>query len=340
MGVGIGDIIPKKEKEIESFKGRKIAIDAYNTLYQFLSIIRQRNGEPLKDSKGRVTSHLSGLLYRTGKLIENDIKPVYVFDGEPPDLKKGELEQRKEKREEAREKFKKALKKGKKKEAMKQAQKSTKLEKDMVESAKKLLEAMNIPQVQAPGEGEAQAAYICKKGDAWAASSQDYDSLLYGTPKLIRNLTITGKRKIPNKNKYKEIKPELIDLEKTLKKLEINQEQLIEIGILTGTDYNKGIKGIGPKTALKKIKEGKNLEEIYKKEEKEPETDLEKLKKLFKEPKTTDDYELKWREPDQEKITELLVEEHDFSKERVQRVIKKLQQKLNEETTQTHLEKF
>jgi len=340
MGVGIGKIIPKEEKTLKSFKGRKIAIDAYNTLYQFLSIIRQRNGEPLKDSQGRITSHLSGLLYRTGKLIENDIKPVYVFDGEPPELKKGELEQRKEKREEARKKFKKALKKGKKKEAMKQAQKSTKLEENMVKSAKQLLKAMKIPQVQAPGEGEAQAAYICKKGHVWGASSQDYDSLLYGTPKLIRNLTITGKRKIPNKDKYKEIKPELINLEKTLEELEINQEQLIEIGILTGTDYNKGIKGIGPKTALKRIKKGKKLEEIYEKEEKEPETDLNKLKQLFKEPRTTNDYELKWEKPDPEKIIELLVEEHDFSENRVQRVIKKLQQKLNEETTQTHLEKF
>ncbi len=340
MGVGIGDIVPKEEKEIKSFKGRKISIDAYNTLYQFLSIIRQRNGKPLKDSQGRITSHLSGLLYRTGKLIEKDIKPVYVFDGEPPKPKEKEINEREKKREEARKKYEEALKKGKKKEARKHAQGSVKLKKEMVDSAKKLLEAMNIPIVQAPGEGEAQASYICKKGDVWASSSQDYDSLIYGTPILVRNLTITGKRKIPNKDKYKEIKPEQIKLKETLQELGIDQEKLIEIAIMTGTDYNKGIKGIGPKKALKKVKKGKKAEQAYEEKNQEPEIDLDKIRKIFKEPKITDKYKLEWGEPNKKEIEELLVEKHDFSKERVEKVVEKINKKMKEETQQTHLEKF
>ncbi|MFW5902367.1 MAG: flap endonuclease-1 [archaeon] len=340
MGVGIGEIIPKEERELNSLKGRKISIDTYNILYQFLSTIRQRNGELLKDSKGRTTSHLAGLLYRTGKLIENDIKPVYVFDGKPLGIKERELEERSKKRKEAKKKYEKALKEGKEKEARKQAQRSTKLEKEMIENSKKLLKSMNIPIVQAPGEGEAQASYMCKKGDVWASSSQDYDSLLYETPRLIRNLTITGKRKVPNKNKYVEVKIQEINLEKTLKKLEINQDQLIEIGILIGTDYNEGVKGIGPKTALKEVKKGRKAEEIYKENEQEPKIDPEKIRKIFKEPKVTDNYKLKWEKPDGEKMKQILIEEHDFSEKRVEKVIKKMEEKMSEETTQTHLGKF
>lgn len=340
MGVGIGDIIPKEEREIENLKGRKIAIDAYNTLYQFLSTIRQRDGTPLKDSKGRTTSHLTGLLYRTSKLIENDIKPIYVFDGKPPELKRKEIDGRNKRRQKAKEKYEEALKKGREKEARKHAQRSVKLEREMVENSKNLLKAMKIPIIQSPGEGEAQAAHICKKGDVWASSSQDYDSLLYGAPKLIRNLTITGKRKVPNKNKYVEIKIQEIELKKALKKIDINQDQLIEIGILIGTDYNEGIKGIGPKTALKEVKKGKKAEEVYKENEKEPEVNIDEIRKIFKEPKVTDDYEIKWGRPNKEEMKKILIEEHDFSRKRVEKVIDKIEKKMSEETTQTHLGNF
>lgn len=337
MGVGIGDIIPKKEKEIEHFKGRKIAIDAYNTLYQFLSIIRQRDGTPLMDSKGRITSHLSGILYRTGKLVKNGVKPVYVFDGEPPKLKKGTIDERKKNRREAREKFKKAMKEGKGKEARKYAQQSVKLTGEILKTTKDILNAMGIPHVQAPGEGEAQAAYICKKGRVWAASSQDYDALLYGSPTLVRNLTITGKRKLPGKNQYVTIKPEEIKLEEVFKELKIDQKGLIEIGLMVGTDYNKGIDGVGPKTALKKAKKGIKAEEVYREKNQEPEVDLEKLRDLFKNPQLTDDYKLKWRKPDQDKMKEILVEKHDFSQDRVVKVAKEMEKVLSERTTQMHL---
>lgn len=240
MGVPIGDLVPRKEIDLENLYGKKIAIDALNAIYQFLSTIRQRDGTPLMDSKGRITSHLSGLFYRTINLMEAGIKPAYVFDGKPPEFKRKELEKRREAREEAELKWKEALAKGNLEEARKYAQRATKVNEMLIEDAKKLLQLMGIPIIQAPSEGEAQAAYMASKGDVYASASQDYDSLLFGAPRLIRNLTITGKRKMPGKDVYVEIKPELVVLDEVLKELKITREKLIELAILVGTDYNPG----------------------------------------------------------------------------------------------------
>lgn len=340
MGVQLGEIVPKEKIKLENLDGRKIAIDAFNSLFQFLSIIRQPDGTPLMDSKGRVTSHLTGLLYRTGKLIEVGIKPVYVFDGEPPRLKKEVVMGRHEMRKEAKEKWKEALKRGEKEKAKRYAQQASALSDEMIEDSKKLLEAMGVPVVQAPGEGEAQAAYINEKNEVWSSASQDYDSLLFGSPRLIRNLTITGKRKLPRKNVYVTVETELIELKKVLEDLGVSKEQLVEIGILVGTDFNAGIKGVGPKTALSLVKEGKSLEEIYKEHDTEPEVDLDELRKVFLKPDITDRYKLKWEAPDRDKILNLLVKEHDFSQDRVEKVIEKLEKKAVEESTQSRLEKW
>src|SRR3989344_9396763 len=212
MGVDLGDLIQKQEIELEDLRGRKIAIDALNAIYQFLSIIRQPDGTPLMDSHGNITSHLSGIFYRTTRLMEMGILPCYVFDGEPPKLKAQTVAERKEIRKEAEEKWKEAQKKGDLIEARKYAQAASKVTEPMLEESKKLLTAMGIPVVQAPSEGEAQAAFMCQQGDFYAAGSQDFDSLLFGAPRVLRNITITGKRKIPRKNVYIEVKPEMIDL--------------------------------------------------------------------------------------------------------------------------------
>jgi flap endonuclease-1 len=186
---------------------------------------------------------------------------------------------------------------------------------------------MGIPIVQAPSEGEMQAAYIAKKGDAYASASQDYDSLLVGSPRLIRNLNISGKRKLPNKEVYVEIKPELIELEEVLRSLGITREQLIIIGILVGTDYNpEGIEGIGPKKALKLVKEKKNLKEILKEVEWKFDVKAEDIYNFFLNPPVTDDYKLEWKHPNEEGIIKFMVEEHDFSEERVKNGIEKLKQ--------------
>ena len=328
MGVNLKELIPKESRktvDLIELRGKTVSIDGYNALYQFLTAIRQPDGTPLMDSKGRITSHLSGLFYRTINLMEHGIKPVYVFDGKPPEIKAAEIARRKKVKEEAIKKYEEALAKGDLEAAKRYAQMASKLTEDMVEDAKKLLTAMGIPWVQAPAEGEAQAAYMAAKGDVWAAGSQDYDSLLFGAPRLIRNLTITGKRKLPRKDVYIEIKPEIILLDSVLEKLKISREQLIDIGILLGTDYNpEGVKGIGPKTALRLIKTYGSLEKAIKVIKAEFPVDPLEIKKYFLNPPKTETYTIKWNEPDEKAVIEILVYEHDFSETRVKNALQRL----------------
>ncbi len=324
MGVDLGDILIRHEIKFSELKNRVVAIDAYNTLYQFLSIIRQPDGTPLMDSRGRITSYLSGLLYRTANYMEEGIKPVYVFDGRPPDLKMRTLDERMRIRRAAREEWEKAMMEGDEERARMKAQQATFLSRDMVAEAKKLLDLMGVPWVQAPSEGEAQASYMASRGDAHASASQDYDSLLFGAPRLIRNMAITGRRKLPRKRVYVEVRPELIDLGENLRALGVSREQLVDMGILVGTDYNPGIKGIGPKTALKLIKKHGTLERVMEARR----IDIphyEEIREIFLSPPVTDDYVLEWKDADAQGIIDFMCGEHDFSEERVRSAIEKMQ---------------
>ena len=337
MGVQLGALLSPAKISLEEFSGRSIAFDGNNILYQFLAIIRGRRGEPLYDSSGRITSHLSGLIYRNSNFVEAGVKVVYVFDGKPPALKGEEIERRRRSRREARVEYKKALERGEVEEARKYAQRAASLTDIMVGDAKKLLTVMGIPWVQAPSEGEAQTAYMSQKGDVWASASQDFDSLLFGAPRLVRNLSITGRRKLPNKKVYIKIEPELIELERMLRELGITREQLIDIGILVGTDFNpKGVKGVGPKTALRLIKKHGSLERAlpHLKDAAFP-YPIERIREIFLNPPVTDEYRLEWRPPDNEGILEFLCEEHSFNRERVGKAIEKLWRgvKKREETT-------
>jgi flap endonuclease-1 len=330
LGVDLKDLIPSdvivQIQDLRVLRGKVIAIDAYNALYQFLAAIRQPDGTPLMDSQGRITSHLSGLFYRTINLVENGIKPVYVFDGKPPELKAREIEKRKAIKEEASKKYEEAIKAGDLEAARRYAAMASKLTDSMVEDAKRLLSTMGIPWVQAPAEGEAQAAYMARVGDAYATASQDYDSLLFGSPRLIRNLTISGKRKLPKKEEYVEIFPEIIELDKLLMKLGLTREALIDIGILVGTDYNPdGFEGIGPKRAYQLIKAYGSIERIPKAILKSPvEVDIAFIKQYFLNPPITKNYKLDWNEPDAKQVIEILVKEHDFSEDRVKNALERL----------------
>ncbi|CAD7767827.1 Flap endonuclease 1 [Candidatus Methanoperedenaceae archaeon GB37] len=323
MGVDIGDLFEKERVELSDLRGRVIVVDAYNTLYQFLSIIRQRDGTPLKDRSGRVTSHLSGLLYRSTSLIEAGIRLVFVFDGTPPSFKAETIRERLQNRITAMEKWEEALATGSD-DVMIYAQATGHLDASMVEESAMLLEYMGIPVVQAPSEGEAQAAYMVREGDAYAVASQDYDSLLFGAPLVVRNLTVTGRRKLPRKNVYVSVEPELLNLEENLERLNLTREQLIDIALLVGTDYNEGIKKIGPKKALKLIQTHKDIN-IALKEINESIPDLDSIKKFFQNPPTTKDYTIKHKRPEKDKIIELLCEKHDFSHERVSKAIERLE---------------
>lgn len=256
MGVQIKDILEFDEIDLNSLSNKKVAIDSFNMLFQFLASIRQPDGNPLMDSKGEVTSHLKGLFNRCVYFKKNNVKPVFVFDGKAPDLKDKERENRKKKRIEADQKYKEAVEMGLMEDARKYAQGVNKLDDRMVEESKKLIRYFGFPVVDAPSEGEAQAAFLVDKGVVFASASQDFDSLLFGAKYLIRNVSVSARRKIAGTSNYKDVPIEFYDLDKNLEKLNITREELIIVAILCGTDFNPGgIKGIGPKKAIKLVKE-------------------------------------------------------------------------------------
>lgn len=328
MGVALRDILAeyKSTVEWESLAG-VAAIDAHNALYQFLSIIRQPDGTPLMDREGRVTSHLSGLFFRTVNFIEKGIRPVFIFDGTPPDFKTATIEQRREARRAAGEKWQEALEAGDIEEAYKQARSSSRVDEAVIGSAKSLLGLMGIPVVDAPSEGEAQAAFMAARGDVSYPVSQDYDSLLFGAPSLVRNLTVSGRRKF--RNRTLTVRPERIVLNEVLDGLGISRQQLVEIGILIGTDFNEGIRGVGARTALKLVQQDAFAATV---EEKMAGFDPGPIREFFLNPPVTDSYALEWRPPDTEGILELLCEGYDFSPERVSGSLEKIAGKSGQKT--------
>jgi len=342
LGVNLRDLVPKAVVRLEDLSGKSIAIDAYNALYQFLAIIRQPDGTPLKDSSGRITSHLSGLLYRTSNLVEMGIKPIYVFDGTPPALKEVEIKRRMKAKEEALIRYEQALREGKIEEARVYAQATSRLKDYMAEDSKKLLNLMGIPWVQAPSEGEAQAAHLVKRENADYCASQDYDSLLFGAPRLVRNVTISGRRKLPGKNVFVEVIPEVVELENVLRDCGVTYEQLIDVGILIGTDFNpEGIKGLGPKTALKLVKEHGNLENAlpHLKNAEFP-VEPRRIREIFLSPNVTDKYKIEWLEPDVEGVVNFICGERDFSEDRVRKALEKMQKGITKLKGKTTLEKW
>jgi len=317
MGTNLRDILVISEIEMSGLAGKKVAVDAHNAIMQFLSTIRLPDGQPLKDSRGNITSHLSGLFYRNLNLLRAGIKPVYVFDGLEKPFKERVIAQRIERRRIAEVKYKEAVDAGEVERASSFASQTARLTSEIIEESKQLLEAMGIPWIQAPSEGEAQCAFLCKNKDVYAAVSQDFDTILFGSPLLIRNLNVTGKRKLPKQQVYVTIKPEMIDLKENLNSLDLTQEQLITIGLLVGTDYNPGIKGIGPKKAIALVKETKTLKKTLEQVKWDYEIPAESILQLFLKPNVTEHYKLSWGEINKDKIIDIMSNKHDFSLERI-----------------------
>jgi len=325
VGVGLTPIIEKRLVDLDAFRGRTIAVDGNLELYQFLSVIRLRDGSPLRDTQGRVTSHLSGLMFRSTRLIADfGIRLVFVFDGVPPSLKAREIEKRRAAREKASQDYERALQGGDYGTAWSKAVMSSRLTREMVAEAKTLLDHLGIPHVQAPSEGEAQAAALARNGLAWAAGSKDYDSLLFGAPRLVRYLTISGTEWLPKQGRARRLVPEIIELEPWLAGLGLTRYQLIDAAILIGTDFYEGIKGIGPKKAVKLVRDVGSLDEAPAEIRAQLPENVDEIRAFFRDPPVDANPRIEHGALDPEAVTRFLVDERGFTAERVRVALERL----------------
>ena len=338
MGVNLDPVLVKHKTAIKDFSGNLVSVDAYNMLYQFLSGIRQQDGTPLMDLSGNITSHLSGLFYRTVALMEEGLKPVYVFDGKPSPLKLRTLQERKLMREKNELDLETAIAEQDVERIARLKRSINRITRDMVEEGKMLLEAMGLPFVQAPSEGEAQASVMSAESQVQAVISQDYDCMLFGARKVLRNFTIYGRRRVSSRNIYVSVEPEYIDLQENLRNMGISREQLIDMAILIGTDFNDGIRGIGPKTALTYLKKYGDIHGVLKEKNLDV-PDLDAIREIFLKPEVIHEPKIAFRMPDNEKIMSILVEKHNFSVNRVSPYIEKLKQFM-EKGTQSSLDSY
>lgn len=325
MGVKLTPIVLRNEINLSDLRGKVLAVDGNAELYQFLALIRKSDGTPLTDSHGNITSHLVGLIYRSTRLVSDfGIKMVFVFDGKPPALKKRELERRHKIREKFIKEYEKARAAGDMELAFAKATMTSLLTHSMLEDTIRLLRLLGIPYVLAPSEAEAQAAFMARRGDVWGVVSKDYDTLLFGAPRLLRFITISGKEFLPSKGKFRPLKPEIIEAHEMLSHHQISLEQLIDLAILIGTDFNLSIKGIGPKTALRLIKEYGRIEYLPPDVKSRVTKNYEDVREIFCHPQTTEHYHVEYGTLDEDGLYEFLCKERDFSPERVKMIIERM----------------
>ena len=329
MGLDLKPLVSPRAIKLSELADKIVAVDAYNTIYQFLSIIRGPTGELLSNSKGEVTSHLSGLFYRNVNLLIDNIKPIYVFDGKANELKKQEIERRSELKKEAAQKYQLAVDEGRMEDARKYSIRTAVLTDKMVEDSKKLLSYLGIPYIEAPSDGESAASYLTRRDMAFAVASQDYESILFGAKKLVRNLAISGKRRVPNRNTYIDIEPEILEHDKVLHETGLTHEQLVDVGILIGTDFNPGgFPGIGPKTAIKLIKENGRLEEIDKIKSLLSQVPYKEIRNIFLNPEVPKVDKIELGEVNRQEVLDFLCVNKSFSTDRVSSTLDKLQKSI------------
>ena len=318
MGVLLTPIVVKDTITLADLRGKQLAVDANGELYQFLALIRLPDGTPLRDSQGKITSHLSGLFFRTTRLMADfDMRLVFVFDGRPPVEKTAEITRRRAVRERYEVEAAAARDAGDFARAYSKSTMTSRLTADMIAEAKELLRLMGLPVVQAPSEAEAQAAHMARRGDVWAAASKDYDALLFGAPRLVRFLTISGREFLPSQRTSRPITPELIDVQRMLDELGITRAQLIDLGLLVGTDFHPGVSGIGPKKALALVKRHGAIEHMPSKVADAFAADLNRLRQIYLEPQVHDDYRVEFDRCDVDGVVHFLCDEHAFGRDRV-----------------------
>lgn len=332
MGLNLKDIVVREKTSLNASNGKIIAIDAYNSLYQFLTTIRGIDGQLLSDLDNNVTSHLSGLLHRNANFLSAGIKPIWVFDGKPPSLKAAEIERRRSSKMTASIRYEQARLEGDIELARKYAQQTTIIQDVMIEESKEFLNLFGIPTIQAPSEGEATAAHLTITGQAWASASQDYDSILFGAQRLVRNFTSGGRRKVPNQNYYIVVEPQIIHLASILELHNISREQLVDVGIMIGTDFNpSGMPRIGPKTAIKMIKKYSRLEDIPRIQDDLKNTPYEEIRRIFLEPDVADVQDIIFGDVQYEGILEYLAE-RNFTKTRTLQTLNRLKKSVSKKS--------
>ncbi|MGA8541971.1 MAG: flap structure-specific endonuclease [Thermoplasmata archaeon] len=313
MGLPLKDLVVAQELSWDALAGRTLAVDGYNATYQFLSTIRQRDGQLFTDPEGKVTSHLIGAFYRTTSLLQQGVLPVWVFDGKPPERKAGTIRQRIALKEKAEGEYQEALAAGDLVTARRKAAQTSRLTRPMVEELVQLLGAMGVPTVQAPGEGEAQSAVMAAKGSVWASASEDYDTLLFGAPRLVRGLAARGRGgSTPG--------AQFIDRSELLAHLGIDGEELITLGIIVGTDFNDGVRGYGPKKALKAVQEHLGFRATVEKVGLDL-AEAEAVAEIFRHPTAIDTPPPAFGPVDEDAVRRILVDGHGFSDERVRNAV-------------------
>jgi len=319
VGLPLRDLVVAQELPWDALAGRTLAVDGYNAVYQFLATLRQRDGQLFCDAEGRVTSHLMGVFYRTTSLLREGVLPVWVFDGKPPERKTGTIRQRIEAKEKAEGEWQQALAAGDLETARKKAAQTSRLTRPMVEELRQLLASLGVPSIQAPSEGEAQAAVMAAKGTVWAAASEDYDSLLFGSPKLVRGLAARGRAGASPG-------AQLIDRAEMLASLGVSEEELILLGVIIGTDFNEGVRGYGPKKALKLVQEHLGFRPTLEKVGPDPK-EAEEVAEIFRHPLSIEVALPSFGPVNEEAIRTLLVDQHGFSEERVRAAISRARQR-------------
>ena len=327
MGCNLKDLATPTRVRLTDLAGQRVGIDAFLTAFQFLTTMRDRSpegdGMPLRAKDGRYVSHLMGFLQRTCTLLEAGIVPVYAFDGESPALKADELAARRTRRLEAEAQYAAARAAEDHRLAQKLAARIMHYSPEMVEETKTLLDLLGVPWVAAAAEGEAQAAIMAQRGHLDVVATQDWDALLYGSPVLVRHLMADG-----TKSYGKVIHAERIDLEQMREAIGLTQAQLVDLGIMIGTDFHPGIRGVGPKTGLKLLHKHGTLEEVCAAKGAEVPDNIDEVRAIFHDhPATETDVEsLRLGKVDMAGLTQFLQVERNFSQRRMDDAMERLKQ--------------
>jgi flap endonuclease-1 len=318
------DLAVIEDVSFDDLGGSVVAVDAHNWLYRYLTTtVRFTRDEAYTTPDGQEVANLIGVVQGLPKFLEHDVTPVFVFDGGVTDLKDAEVEKRREQREKREDELEDARERGDTAEIARLDSQTQRLTDVILETTRELLSILDVPVIEAPAEGEAQAARMARSGTVDYAGTEDYDALLFGSPRTLRQLTSSGD-------------PERMDLDATLEHHDITWEQLVDVGILCGTDFNEGVSGIGPKTAVKTVREHGDIWGVF--EARDVHIDnVDRIRGLFLDPPVTEDISFDAEiTPDVEAAREFVVDEWHVAADEVERGF----ERIGDATQQTGLDRW